>query len=62
MLDHFIPLNMRKCLSCDSGVVEDEFHFLLNCTSLKNETVMPTSHFAFLPCVHCVCTESILAQ
>ena len=32
----FIPSNMRKCLLCDTGEVEDEFHFLLNCTSLKN--------------------------
>ena len=31
----FIPINMRKCLFCDSGEVEVEFHFLLNCTSLK---------------------------
>ena len=33
----FILPNMRKCLLCDSGEVEDEFHFLLNYTSLKNE-------------------------
>ena len=33
----FIPSNMRKCLLCDSGEVEDEFHFLFNCTSPKNE-------------------------
>ena len=29
----------RKCQLCDSGGVEDEMHFLFNCSKYKNERI-----------------------
>ena len=33
---HAVPLNERLCNMCDSGVIEDERHFLMKC-SLYND-------------------------
>ena len=32
-----VPLEQRVCLVCNTGLIEDEFHFVIVCNSLNQE-------------------------